>query len=129
MSNPFDYLNSINTTKENMMRDTENDYLAEKNYNAFMVNRGLSYFYDTIVYANEMNRYHEIDHKLQYEFLLHGVREKKRFSKWFKPEQDADFEAVKEYYSFNNHKTLQALDILSEFEVKTIKEKLEKGGT
>lgn len=129
MSNPFDYLNSINMTKQNMMRDTENDELAEKNYNAFMVNRGLSYFYDTIVYANEMNRYHEIDSKLQYEFLFHGVRKKKRFSKWFKPEQDADFEAVKEYYGYNDHKTLQALDILSEFEVKTIKEKLEKGGT
>jgi hypothetical protein len=129
VSNPFDYLNSINLTKENMMRDTENDSLAEKNYSAFMVNRGLSYFYDTIVYANEMNRYHELDNKLQYEFLLNAIRKKKRFSKWFKPDQDADFEAVKEYYEYSDQKTLEALSVLTEFEIKTIKNKLEKGGT
>ena len=129
MSNPFDYLNSINTIKKNMMRDSENDDLAEKDYNPFMVNRGLSYFYDTIVHANEMNRLHELDNKLQYEFLLHGIRKRKRFSKWFKPTESDDFASVKEYYGYNNHKTLQALIILSEFEIKTIKSKLEKGGT
>jgi|TARA_B110000858_G_scaffold198528_1_gene266280 hypothetical protein len=111
------------------MRDTENDELAEKDYNAFMVNRGLSYFYDTVIHANEMNHYHELDNKLQYEFLFHGIRKKKRFSKWFKPTEDADFEAVKEYYEYNNHKTLQALSVLSEFQIKIIKNKLEKGGT
>jgi len=58
MSNPFDYLNSINVTKQNMMRGSENDELAEKGYNPFMVNRGLSYFQDTIALANEMNQYH-----------------------------------------------------------------------
>lgn len=111
------------------MRDTENDSLAEKNYNAFMVNRGLSYFYDTIGFANEMNRYHELDSKLQYEFLFNAIKKKKRFSKWFKPDQDADFEAVKEYYEYGDQKTLEALSVLTEFEIKTIKNKLEKGGT
>lgn len=111
-----------------MMRGTDNDDLAEKNYNAFMVNRGLSYFYDTIVYANEMNRYHELDHKMQYEFLLNGVRKKKRFSKWIKPVKDADYESVKQFYEYNDHKTLQALNVLSESDIKIIKSKLEKGG-
>ena len=129
MSNPFDYLNSINVTKENMMRGTENDELAESGYNSFMVNRGLSYFYDTVHLANEMNRYHDLDAKLQYEFLFNAVRKKKRFSKWFKPEQDADIAAVKEYYNYNDEKSIQALSILSESELKIIKTKLEKGGT
>ena len=44
MSNPFDYLNAINYTKQNIMVDD----LTEKGYNSFMVNRGLSYFNDTM---------------------------------------------------------------------------------
>ena len=63
--NHFDYLNSINYSKENIMHDN----LDEKAYNSFMVNRGLSYFNDTVIYANEMNRYAHIDSKLQYDFL------------------------------------------------------------
>ena len=37
--NPFEYLNAINYTKQNIMVDD----LAEKGYNPFMVNRSLSY--------------------------------------------------------------------------------------
>ena len=55
MSSPFDYVNSINVTKTNMMRNTENDELAEKGYEPFLTNRSLSYFEDTIGMANEMN--------------------------------------------------------------------------
>lgn len=128
MSNPFEYLNSINTTKKNMMRGTENDELAEKDYAPYMVNRGLSYFQDTIAAANEMNMHHNLDKKLQYEFLLNIVRPRKRFSKWFKKEEDSDIEAVKEYYGYSNARASQALSILSKQQLKIIKQKLEKGG-
>ena len=57
---PFDYLNAINTTKKDIMVDD----VAEKAYASFMVNRGLSYFPDTILFANEMNVNHHIDHRL-----------------------------------------------------------------
>ena len=50
---PFDYLNAINYTKKDIMVDD----IAEKQYNPFMVNRGLSYFQDTVLMANEMNQY------------------------------------------------------------------------
>jgi hypothetical protein len=125
--NPFDYLNSINQSKTNLMRDTNNDALAESEYNAFVVNRGLSYFQDTIFVSNEMNRYTHLDKKLQYEFLLNIIRPRKRFSKWFKKEQNDDVEAVKEYYGYSNAKALQALSVLSECEIKKIRENLRKG--
>ena len=64
--NPFEYLNAINNTKKDLMVDEE----AEKKYNAFMVNRGLSYFYDTALLANEMNRNHHLDNRLQFDFLI-----------------------------------------------------------
>jgi len=126
--NPFDYLNTINVTKKNMMRGSENDELAEKEYNAFIVNRGLSLFQDTIALANEMNIHHVADNKLQYEFLINIVRPRKRFSKWHKKEEDSDLEAVKEYYGYSNEKAIQALTVLTRDNIITIKEKLEKGG-
>jgi hypothetical protein len=125
--NPFDYLNSINQKKNNMMSGTENDELAEKDYPAFLVNRGLSYFEDTIFFSNEMNRHTQLDNKLQYDFLLNIVRPRKRFSKWFKKEQSDDVEAVKEYYAYSNAKALQALSVLTKDEIKKIKKELEKG--
>jgi len=128
MSNPFDYLNSINVNKNNMMRDSENDDLAEKQYAPFMVNRGLSYFHDTIFFANEMNVNHHTDKKLQYEFLLNSIRPRKRFSKWFKKEVDGDVEVIKEYYGYSNVKAIHALSVLSSEQLEKIKIKLEKGG-
>jgi len=128
MSNPFDYLNSINSNKTNMMRDTDNDELAEKEYNPFMVNRGLSYFQDTVFFANEMNIHRDTDKKLQYEFLLNSIRPRKRFSKWFKREIDGDIEAIKEYYGYSNVKAIQTLSVLTNSQIEKIKIKLEKGG-
>lgn len=127
-TNPFDYLNSINTTKQNMMRGTENDSLAEKDYTPFIINRGLSYFQDTVTLANQMNIHHDLDHKLQYEFLINIVRPRKRFSKWYKKEQSSDIEAVKEYYGYSNQRASQALSVLSQEDIEKIKTKLEKGG-
>ena len=41
-----------------------------------MVNRGLSYFPDTVIYANEMNRFHHLDGRLQYQFLINTIRKR-----------------------------------------------------
>jgi len=122
--NHFDYLNSINATKNDIMEDD----LAEKAYNSFMVNRGLSYFNDTILMANEMNLNSHLDKKLQYHFLINIVRKRKRFSKWAKPETESDIEAVKEYYGYNNEKARQALTLLSPENINIIKQKVNKGG-
>ena len=111
-----------------MMRDTDNDELAEKEYNPFMVNRGLSYFQDTVFFANEMNIHRDTDKKLQYEFLLNSIRPRKRFSKWFKKEVDGDIEAIKEYYGYSNVKAIQTLSVLTNSQIEKIKIKLEKGG-
>ena len=121
---PFDYLNSINTTKVDIMVDEE----AEKKYGAFMVNRGLSYFQDTIFAANEMNKYHQLDSRLQFDFLINIVRKRKRFSKWFKPEESSLIEVVKEYYGYSNEKARQALTLLSDEQLEKLKQKVSKGG-
>lgn len=127
-ANPFDYVNAINQTKQNLMRGTENDNLAEKDYVPFMTNRSLSYFTDTVGMANEMNARHYLDKRLQFEFLLNIVRPKKRFAKWSKKESGGDLALVKEYFGYNDSKALQALTILSDDDLRIIRTKLEKGG-
>ena len=119
--NPFEYLNSINYTKKDIMED-------ENTYNPFMVNRSLSYFQDTVLAANEMNRLHSTDKKLQYHFFINIVRKRKRFSKWNKPELENDIEVVKEYYGYSNEKARQALALLSSTQLNELKEKVSKGG-
>jgi hypothetical protein len=125
---PFDYVNSINDTKKNLMRGSENDELAEKDYNAFMVNKSLSYFIDTILYANEANQYAQLDNKLQYEMLLYGVPKKKRFSKWAKKVEDKDLDIICEYYQCNYARAAEIHTIINKTQLDFIRNKLQKGG-
>ena len=122
--NPFDYLNSINWTKKNIMKDD----IDEKGYNAFLINRSLSYFQDTVSYANIMNQYHHLDNRLQYDFYINIIRQRKRFSKWIKPETSEDIEVIMEYYGYSNEKARQALPLLNSEQLKQIRQKVDKGG-
>jgi hypothetical protein len=122
--NPFDYLNAINQTKKDIMVDD----LAEKDYNSFMVNRGLSYFPDTVLLANEMNRCHHVDSRLQFDFLINTIRSKKRFSKWLKPDAVEALDAIKEYYGYSNEKARQVLKVLTKNQIDELKLKVYKGG-
>lgn len=100
----------------------------EKVYNPFMVNRSLSYFSDTVILANEMNRYHHLDNRLQFSFLISIIRKRKRFSKWLKPEIQNDVDVVKEYYGYSNEKASQVLPLLSPQQIEIIRNKVNKGG-
>jgi len=122
--NPFEYVNAINTSKKDIMIDD----LAEKAYVPFTINRSLSYFNDTVLAANEMNKHHHIDNKLKFHFLINIVRKRKRFSKWNKPELVSDVEVVKEYYGYSNQKARQVLPLLSSDQILNLKEKVFKGG-
>ena len=128
MSNPFDYVNSITQNKKNMMRGSENDKLAEKGYNAWLINNALSYHQDTILHANIMNEYHDLDNRAQYEFLLNSVRPKKRYAKWAKSADDKDLEMICEYYKCNQTIGKEYLSLLSSEQLKMIKEQQEIGG-
>jgi hypothetical protein len=121
--NPFEFVNSINFTKENILTP-EN----ESSYPAFMVNRSLSYFQDTVLFANEMNRDHHIDARLQYDFLREGIRKRKRFSKWAKKVNVDNIEIIKEYYGYSDAKAESIADLISEEEYSYMKKKMSKGG-
>lgn len=126
--NPFDYINAINDTKQDIITDSDNPELAEKLYPPFLVNRGLSFFIDTVYLANEMNRYHQLENKMQFDFLINIVRKKKRYSKWFKPQPDEDVEAVMEYYGYSLDKARQVVGLLTQDQITQIKKSHYKGG-
>ena len=123
---PFDFINAINLTKKDLFKD---DPQAKSDYVPFVVNRGLSYFPDTVLYANEMNRNNSIPAGWQFSFLLNSISKKKRFSKWHKKDAETEnFRLVKEYFGYSDSKTQEALSILSADQLVMIKEKLYKGG-
>ena len=122
--NPFKFTDAINYTKQDIMIDD----ITEKAYNPFLINRSLSYFPDTVLAANEMNRNHHIDNRLQFDFFINIIRKRKRFSKWFKPEEISDLETVKEYYGYSNEKARQVITLLSTEQINELKTKVAKGG-
>jgi hypothetical protein len=119
--NPFELIKSISNDKKDILEN-------EKDYNAFMVNRGLSYFPDTVIYANEMNKFHHLDGRLQYQFLINTIRKRNRFSKWNKSIESENISAIKQYYGYSNEKARDVLPLLSNENLKTIRGRIQHGG-
>ena len=120
-----DWLNSINFNKNNLI---EEDPSLTKDYAPYIVNRCLSGNLDCIMFANEMNRYPNLDKDMQYSFYLNTLRKKKRFSPWLRKDKVTDLQSVKQYYGYSNEKASQALKILSKQQLDYIKQRLETGG-
>ena len=121
-----DWLNSINFNKEDLVKD---DPSVIKDYPPYIINRCLSGHLDTILYSNEMNKYHFLDRDMQYAFYLNSVRKRKRFSPWIRKDKVSDLEYVKRYYGYSNETASQVMKILSHEHIEFIKKRLETGGT
>lgn len=122
--NLWQILNNITQFKKDISEEVD----FKKDYNAFMTNRGLSYFPDTVMYANEMNLLPDLDNDLQYSYLINIIRSRKRFSKWAKKIDDKDLNLVMEYFDYGPEKAKSALSILSSDDIEIIKTKMNKGG-
>ena len=121
-----DYLKAINQTKEPLL-DTE-DEQWEKKYPSFIINKCIAPFPDTVMLVNEINQLHHLDKKLQFDFLINSLRPRKRYTPWMKANKLENLEYVKEYYGYNNEKARNALNILNDEQISSIKTKLNKGG-
>ena len=121
-----DYLNAINHKKEDLMAG--DDTFWEKRYPTYIVNKALSSFPECLLYANEMNKMHHLDKKLQFQFFLNSIRPKKRFSKWLRSSKIKNLAYVKEYYGYSNEKAKQALEILNNDQLEEIKTIISRGG-
>ena len=120
-----DWLNSINFTKKNLIAE---DPDAINKYPPYIINRCLSGHLDCIMFANEMNKFPNLDKDLQYSFYLNTLRKKKRFSPWLRKDKVTDLEIVKQYYGYSNEKASNALKILTPDQINFIKQRLDIGG-
>ena len=120
-----DWLNSINFNKKNLI---EEDPSTIKDYAPYIINRCLSGNIDSILFANEMNKYSFLDKDMQYSFYLNTLRKKKRFSPWLRKDKVTDLEIIKQYYGYSNEKASNALKILTPEQIKFIKQRLDTGG-
>ena len=120
-----DWLNSINFNKNNLI---EEDPEAISSYPPYIVNRCLSGHLDTVLFANEMNRYSNLDKDMQYSFFLYTLRKRKRFSPWLKKEQVEDLDLVKKHYGYSNEKAKVAVSLLTKTQLEYIRNKHDMGG-
>ena len=126
MSNPFDYVNQILQGKKQLITDEA----TEDAYVPFLTNRSLSQHKDCVLFANEMNQRHNLDKKMQNDFLLNTVRSVKRpFAKWAKSEkQNDDIECVKLVYGLSDSKARDALRLLTKEQIQQLKKETFTGG-
>jgi len=115
--NPFDFLNSINASKQNLIRD---EGRGASEYAPYLMNKGLSQFADTIMHANEMNTRWHMDKQMQYEYLLHSVRPRKRMSKWAKKEDVEVVQTISELFGCSIKKAEEVRSALGKTKIEEI---------
>jgi hypothetical protein len=107
---PFDFIKSVSNNKKDLLKDNPEN---AKEYNAFMVNRGLSFYPDTVLIANEMNLYPEIPAESQYYYYMSAIRKGNRFSEWHKKKKDDDLDLVQRAYQVRRDVAKQYIKLLS----------------
>jgi hypothetical protein len=122
------YLNSINTTKKNVMRDPEADPSVVTGYPAFIVKRLLSYHEDCVLLVNELNKLPTLDGQMQYEYLLHALPKKRRFSKLHKTVSPENLDLIKKYYGYSDQKAMEVLDLHTPQQIEALRKELDEGG-
>ena len=121
---PFDFLNSINYSKKNLIEEKED----EKQYVPFIVNRGLGYCQDTVMLANEMNVNCHLDNKMQYDFLKNTIRKRKRFSKWLKEDEDKKVDIICQAYGYSRNNAKHVAHLFDNKQINILEKGLNTGG-
>lgn len=120
----WDFVNDLTEHKKGLYSDA-----TKKDYVPFMINRALSMHPDTILYADEMNYYRDLDTRLQHDYYFHSVRPRKRFGgKWPKKTSDEMIDIMTVMFGFSYEKARDALKVLTSEQLEELKKKTETGG-
>jgi len=121
-------MNAVSHSKKDLIGESEHPEMTEKEYNAYIVNRGFSFFDDTILHANEMNQRAHLFPRAQFDYYRSVLRPRKRFSKWHKADKDKDLDTIQHVYSCNRTVAKLFLKALSKEDLKKVHAKMETGG-
>jgi hypothetical protein len=123
MPNLKEILQSINYIKNDDLIDDFNS----SDYVPYVINKIFSYFPETILLSNEMNKNWLLDKKIKYKYYVNGVRKGKRYSPWLKIENNEDVDLVSKYYGVSKRIAREYLKILSASELENIRNILKTG--
>jgi len=109
---PFVYMNNISNKK----------YPESLNgYNSFLTNLGFSQRQDTVIFANEMNKYADLNDKEQFDFYFYSLPKKNYFAKWAKKMKTEDTQMIMEYFKVSYKIAKQYEKILKQKQLEKIK--------
>jgi hypothetical protein len=123
---PFDFIKSVSNNKKDLLKDNPDN---AKEYNAFMVNRGLSFYPDTVLIANEMNLYPDIPAAAQYYYYMGAIRKGNRYSEWHKKKKDDDLDLIQKVYQVRRDIAKQYLKLLSKDDLDKLRDLTDTGET
>jgi hypothetical protein len=121
---PFDFIKSVSNTKKDLMKDNPDN---EKEYKAYVVNHGLSFYPDTVLIANEMNLYPDIPVISQYYYYMGAIRKGNRYSEWHKKKKNDDLDLVQKVYQVRREIAKQYLKLLSKDDLSKLRELTDMG--
>lgn len=124
LASVFDFLNDITFDNKHIMTE-EN----KKNYNIFVVNKGLSQHADCVLYANELNKLGVSDVEQHYDYLFHSITKRKRYGKWAKKDIDDEcLGLVCDKYKVNKNVAKQYLKLMNDEQKQQLKKQYDVGG-
>lgn len=121
----WEYVDALSHTKDERVLD-EPDF--DKHYNAFIVNRALSYHADSVLAAEMMNQRASLDPKSQFRFFLNTLRPRRRIAKWVKPTDSGDVATVAEYYEISMKQARVLVSLHTPDQITAMRVCLDKGG-
>lgn len=110
---PFDYVKAIN--KGVVDPKTIDSKMA--GYVPFVVNRAFSYYFDTLLAANTLNKYPDIPHAQQYAYYAHSFKPRPRFAKWIKPQGQDIIATISEVMSVSHARASEIYLILTDQQI------------
>lgn len=112
---PYTFINSINGNKTQPY---------SKEYVPFITARTLSYFPDTLLFANLVSTYFITDPEMHYDFFQSIVKPRKRFSKWGKLVVNPNIKLLSEFYQISLSKAEEIISLYSDEEIDKISESM-----
>lgn len=114
---PFDFLNSL-YMKDYIMNDD-----VKGQYQAFMVNRGMSNGIDTVVHAYIMDQVgSKLPPDMQYDYYYHAVRKGKRYNSWAKEPKYDYVDLIVDVYNVNKSHAISISNRLTPEELNQLQE-------
>jgi len=131
--NPFDFVNAINFSKVDLFPPDESNSIRESHsdseYPKFIINKSLSYFADTILFANLANMHlNNVPNMNHFDFYRLSIPRKKRFSKWAKRVISPDVKMLADYYNCSYGKAIEYCNVLTSEQINDIRKITDHGG-